>query len=252
MDDAWLNEVLEKNRAKRFVQRIYDPNSIPPLDLGNGSVATHQMAWGEANGRYFVFPTVMEDLPGKGNLKKFEDKEAWKTAIARGEIIEFDSPEQAAWFSENYKRLWEQQGKNNQSIYGFPLRTPYPGEDSYFKANTNTTGMATEDNAIILNPYSNLSDVQRSAVATNEAIRLWLRKNNIKPMFELTPEQLKSFESTSYTPESHDLRNTILARLLTNDPSAGTPTEEQLRWVEWLKQQLEQYSSELSPNANRP
>lgn len=56
-------------------------------------------------------------------------------------------------------------------------RQPYQSELDYFKNNTNVGGMATEDNKIILNPYSNLSNEQKRQVALNEGVRLFLRKN---------------------------------------------------------------------------
>jgi hypothetical protein len=66
------------------------------------------MSWGEGendNGdyKYFVFPTILRDKKG---LKNY-GKNAFKEAMKRKEYIEFDSPDQADWFSRNYKLLWD-------------------------------------------------------------------------------------------------------------------------------------------------
>lgn len=102
-------------------------------------------------------------------------------------------------------------------------RQPYQSELDYFKNNTNVGGMATEDNKIILNPYSNLSNEQKRQVALNEGVRLFLRKNpNYIGNFGLTKQQKQSLGN--YSDNIDDIRSTILARILTNDPSAGNAT----------------------------
>jgi hypothetical protein len=40
---------------------------------------------------------------------------------------------------------------------GIQMRKPYAGELDYFKNNPSVAGMATEDNKVILNPYSRLT-----------------------------------------------------------------------------------------------
>jgi hypothetical protein len=97
-----LMQIMQQNAGKTFVQRIMRPNDFPTLDLGNGSVATHRMAWGQMGDKYVVFPTVLYD--GKG-LKDYGDG-AWDHAIKSGNIIEFDNPKDAEWFSTRYKGAW--------------------------------------------------------------------------------------------------------------------------------------------------
>ena len=102
-------------------------------------------------------------------------------------------------------------------------RQPYQSELDYFKNNTNVGGMATEDNKIILNPYSNLNDKERRQVGLNEGVRLFLRENpNYIGNFGLTNQQKQSLGN--YSNNIDDIRSTILARILTNDPSAGNAT----------------------------
>ena len=125
-----------------------------------------------------------------------------------------------------------------RKIYGFPVRDPYQSENDYFKKNPNVGGMATEDNSIILNPHSQLTQEQKEAVAHNEAIRLFMRVNKIQPDFSITPEQTRMFAGTDYASNPDALKQTLLARFLTNDPSAGTQTFEQNVWANKLRQSL--------------
>jgi hypothetical protein len=117
------------------------------------------------------------------------------------------------------------------------IRNPYESELEYFKSNPTVSGMAADDDKIILNPYSNLSKQEQDAVALNEYGRIVMRTNpQFAPNFLLTDEQNKFLGSNSYkdAPEQ-DKMATIAARLLSNDPSAGTPTIDQLKFVNQLK-----------------
>lgn len=96
--------ILKKNTDKGFVKRILNKENSPVLDNGDGTVSTHSMSWGEADGRYFVYPTVL--VTGDGTLKRFSNKDAWRNVMKTGNYIEFDSPEEADWFSRRYKSVW--------------------------------------------------------------------------------------------------------------------------------------------------
>ena len=120
------------------------------------------------------------------------------------------------------------------------MRNPEAGELEYFKSNPNVTGMAADDNKIILNPYSKLTKAQQDGVALNEYSRIIMRTNpNFAPNFKLTDEQTKFLGGNVYkdAPEQ-DRMATIAARLLSNDPSAGTPTIDQLKFVNSLKEHI--------------
>lgn len=127
---------------------------------------------------------------------------------------------------------------------GIQMREPYAGEEDYFKKNPTVAGMATEDGKVILNPYSNLKPSEYQSVAINESARVLIKKDaSLKPSFELTPEQEKFLSSNTYRNASEeDKKATIAARILSGDPSAGTPTEEQQRYVEILKERLKAVS----------
>ena len=102
-DITYIESILEKNKDKNFVQRIKNPK----LRLGNedGSYSTHSMAWGQVGNQSVVFPTVVESQ--KGKLKRLEMPEAWVNALTNGESISFNTPEEADWFSKNYKNVWK-------------------------------------------------------------------------------------------------------------------------------------------------
>lgn len=120
------------------------------------------------------------------------------------------------------------------------MRRPYPGELEYFRSNPRVSGMATEDGRVILNPFSDLSPQEFQAVAVNEAARLLMRKDrSLSPDFELTPEQKKMLEGTSYiNTDDIDRKATIAARIFSGDPSGGIPTEQQKQFIERLRKRL--------------
>jgi len=93
------------NKDKNFIQRIMYPQYFPVLENEDGSVSTHSMAWGEVDGKQVVFPTVIQTEDG--GLQRLEDESALDHALRTGEFLEFDTPEEAGWVSENYKLLWQ-------------------------------------------------------------------------------------------------------------------------------------------------
>ena len=117
---------------------------------------------------------------------------------------------------------------NNQSgAFGYPLRAKlFDGEDNYFRENKQVSGMAAEDNSIILNPYSPLSKTELDAVARNEGARLYMRERGITPRFEVTPEQQKFFVGSTYAENPDAMRQTIAARIMSGDPSAQATPEQ--------------------------
>ena len=115
-------------------------------------------------------------------------------------------------------------------------RKPYPSELSYFQANPSVSGMATEDNRVTLNPFSNLSPQQYGAVGLNEAARLAMRNGNLQPSFALTPEQQLMLGKTTYAnANENDRMATIAARLLSGDSSAGSATQDQSEFIAALR-----------------
>jgi hypothetical protein len=113
MADDKIRRILMQNAQKPFVQRILNRDKFPTLtddvSTRGGSqpdrVSTHSMAWGEVDGRYVAYPTVM--MSPSGQLRRYGAKEALGHALNTGNFIEFDTPEDADWFSRNYKQVWK-------------------------------------------------------------------------------------------------------------------------------------------------
>ena len=101
--DQWVRMILEENQNKDFVRRIMDPKSYPSISLGDGVKASHLMEYGEADGMYYVYPTVVSD---RGSLKQLDSNTAWEHAHKTGEVIPFKTEKEADYFSRNYKRAW--------------------------------------------------------------------------------------------------------------------------------------------------
>lgn len=119
-DIARLLEILTGNNSRRFVSRILHPFTAPVAvdDEDPEQVMTHKMAWGEADGKYYAFPTVMED-PETGGLMNYGDK-AFDEAVRRRDFLVFDNPKDADWFTKGYKRYWDEIGyqpKLNDAVF---------------------------------------------------------------------------------------------------------------------------------------
>lgn len=114
-----------------------------------------------------------------------------------------------------------------EAVYGYEVRQPFPGEDAFFRSNPHVGGMAAEDGRITLNPYSKLSPAEKQAVARNEAVRLFQRDNGVRYTFPLTEAQKMAFAGSPYADDLDSARQTIVARALSGDPSAGQLTDDQ-------------------------
>jgi len=107
-----VREILELNKDKPFVQRILaqktdrSSNSAPSIPAGKDAkgramTATHKMGWNSDNRGHHVRPSVYME---NGKLK--EDPTG-RAAMKSGNFITFKTPEEADWFSKNYKRVWD-------------------------------------------------------------------------------------------------------------------------------------------------
>jgi hypothetical protein len=85
-----------------------------------------------------------------------------------------------------------------------------------------------------MNPYSKLTDREKQAVMLNEAARVHMRRGTMPPpRFILTPEQESAF--AKYSDNPIDRASTVAARILSGDPSALKPTQEQQDYVQQLR-----------------
>jgi len=94
--------------------------------------------------------------------------------------------------------MMDEKMPEENSIFGYKFRDLFDSEREFFRENPSVAGMATEDNRIILNPFSGLSDEEMKAVAVNEAVRLYMRNENVVPDFDITEDQMSFFKGTPY------------------------------------------------------
>jgi hypothetical protein len=99
-----INSILNRHKGKNFVKRILDPGRFPFLKLPSGDVASHRMAWGEVDGKFVVFPTIVQEAD---TLREMEPKVALEHALNTKEFISFSDPKTADLFSRQYKKVWK-------------------------------------------------------------------------------------------------------------------------------------------------
>lgn len=112
-------------------------------------------------------------------------------------------------------------------------------ELKFFQDNPMVGGMADFDSGtVVINPFRQWKPEERNSILTNESMRLFMRHNNVKPAFKLTEEQTNLFRNnrtnngSDYIDNPSELQETIIARILSGDPSSGEPTQEQLNIAE--------------------
>jgi len=176
----------------------------------------------------------MSERPSIGLLSGLYTKEAWPQQPARASVLGDVLRQKAAAIRKMGRPA------PSQKYFGYKVRGPYQGEDEFFKKNLNVAGMAAEDGRIVLNPYSKNSPQEQKLVAKNEAIRLWMRDQKLQPKFNLTDAQKKQFEGTAYGKPGNELhaKHTIIARILTGDPSAKDATPMQKKWAKSVMKRI--------------
>jgi hypothetical protein len=103
-----INQILQENKAKNFVDRIINVDKYPSINLGNDTIATHKMAWSQVGDQYIVYPSIVYN---NKELIELSPDEAIKYALSNSEFIPFSNPEEASWFSQNYKKIWSNKSK---------------------------------------------------------------------------------------------------------------------------------------------
>lgn len=138
----------------------------------------------------------------------------------------------------------------------YPVVDPDPESLKYFKANPEVTGWAfgagmndsdpKSPRVVMLNPYSKLTKEQQGFVVDNERIRHYMDEKNYNPAFNPTKEQSSFFQGTGYgKPENQKfLKQTLVARIITGDETAGNITPDQSREAYRL---LSDYQKERGP-----
>lgn len=94
---AYVDSVLNANKALNWVQRLY-PKNTPSMQIpGVKGPSTHFMESGDGR----VYPTVVQ-MPN-GSLK-YLGKDAFNYADSTKSYIQFPSDAEATWFGQNYKQ----------------------------------------------------------------------------------------------------------------------------------------------------
>src|SRR3990167_7827779 len=76
-------------------------------------------------------------------------------------------------------------GPQQSRLFDHLLRPPHEEERKFFSNNPHIAGRPSfEDNNIVLNPYSSLSDIEKQSVIMNEGARLFMRQNDYLPAFQ--------------------------------------------------------------------
>lgn len=117
-------------------------------------------------------------------------------------------------------------------------RAPTPKERAWFAKNRNVWAYASPDMAVVFNPHVSMSKRVRRSLYVNECVRLFLRQQGITPRIVVTAGQLRRFRGTVYERNIPALKQTLVARLVAKDPSAGRTTQWQRGYAECLSQVL--------------
>jgi len=111
-DDEIQWRTLQHNKSKDFVRRALNPKEHPVIKkdsrLPKGYGASHQMGSttmesGSLKGKNIAYPNITTT----GRDKKLEwpdPKQAVKTAVEKGEYVEFKTAGEADHFARKYKR----------------------------------------------------------------------------------------------------------------------------------------------------
>ena len=130
----------------------------------------------------------------------------------------------------------------NDYTYSYPEREPYSSELEFLKTRPDVGGMATEDNHVIINPYSPLPEKNKNYVRELEQARLAMRNGYERPTFKLTPKQEEYFSTMNngkpYSEDLQDIRETIASRILVGDETAQDITKEQQEYADKLAEAL--------------
>ena len=114
-----------------------------------------------------------------------------------------------------------------QSYFGYFVRKASQEEVQWFKVNQNVSGYAINDGFIVISPFTKLSKKEIKSVCINEAIRLFMREYQINPKIKLTRMQTNFFKGTVYENNADEACQSIIARIISGDPSALDYTNHQ-------------------------
>jgi len=109
-------KVLRDNKNVPFVKRILQGDKGPVRKNEDGTESSHLMAWGEADGKYYVYPTLTYK-DGKWD----EPEDPMKTALDEKNYIAFDDKEKAVEFAAG---SWKEVAEKKKEPTSKPTPTP--------------------------------------------------------------------------------------------------------------------------------
>jgi len=112
MDLGEITKILTSNKDKNFVDRVLNRENYPTLNLGNGNYATHKMSWSTVGNKAIVYPNIIYS-PDTKSLIELSPDDAFQYAMKNKEYIQFDDPNKADEFSQQYKKYWNMQDQIN-------------------------------------------------------------------------------------------------------------------------------------------
>ena len=138
--------------------------------------------------------------------------------------------------------LKKQNGNNlvQVSNQDYPVVDPDPDTLEYFKNNTQVRGMAVgggmsasapdSPRVVMVNPYAKLPPESEKYLIDNERIRHFIDEKKYDFTSKPTAQQVAFFKGEEYGKPEHEkyLKQTLVARVITGDESAGDFTPEQL------------------------
>lgn len=104
----------------------------------------------------------------------------------------------------------------------------------------------TSPRVVMVNPFSKLTKEQQSYLIDNERIRHFMDEKKYDPPFKPTQKQASFFTGTEYgKPENEKfLKQTLVARIITGDETAGDVTPEQSKEASRI---VSEYQKEHGP-----
>jgi hypothetical protein len=89
------------NADKPFINRMINAKKFDPK--------IHGLGMDYRDGKTVVFPQHSSERRNTKKKKLFKQtpERAYQKAMKEGDFLEFSSPEEASWFMDNYKRIWD-------------------------------------------------------------------------------------------------------------------------------------------------
>jgi hypothetical protein len=120
-------------------------------------------------------------------------------------------------------------------------RQPWPAEAGWFYNHPHVAGFAAGRASVVLNPHIRRRPSALSSVLINEAVRLLLqRTRRLVGRLPLTPTQRRRFRDYG---SPQDQVDTVLARIVAHDRSAGRPNTAQLSAARLILQALKLHTA---------